>query len=59
MAEIHLDTWAAKNGIPKRTAQYWAEKRRIPAKKKTIHKEIIKTWLGYVIDEDAELPMSS
>jgi ribosomal protein S8 len=54
--QIHLEQWAANNGVSKRTAQAWAKKKRIPAIKKTITKSIVKTWYGYVIDEETPKP---
>jgi predicted site-specific integrase-resolvase len=54
--QIHLEQWAANNGVSKRTAQAWAKDRRIPAMKKAITKTIVKKWYGYVIDEEAEKP---
>ena len=56
MPQIHLDDWAASKGVPQRTAQRWAKEKLIPAKKQKITKQIVKTWLGYVIDEDEPLP---
>lgn len=56
MPKIHLDDWAVKNGIPHRTAQRWAKEKLIPAKKQKIQKMVLKTWLGYVIDENEPKP---
>jgi hypothetical protein len=56
MAEILLKDWAARKGIPQRTAQQWAKTRQIPAKKKRKTIVMEKTWDCYVIDEEATIP---
>lgn len=53
---IPLEDWAAKQNVTQRTAQRWANKGRITAKKGTISKQVVKTWYGYLVRADEPKP---
>lgn len=57
MTEITIHDWAARNCVSLRTAQQWAKKRRIPARKRRVALTIQKMTECWMIPADAGLPV--